>query len=71
MPSTWSPSTTWPSASAAMHRSASPSSAMPMAAPSSRTVSASEAGSVAPQPRLMLSPRLVVDQVTRAPVAQD
>ena len=71
MPSTWSPSTSRPVPSTAMHRSASPSSAKPTSAPCSRTAAISDSGWVAPQSRLMLSPSgSSWMTVTRAPVAR-
>ena len=45
-----------PAASTASSRSASPSRAKPMSAPRSTTAAASDAGAVAPQPTLMLTP---------------
>ena len=57
-----------PRASTATHRSASPSSANPTSAPRLATASASDAGAVAPQARLMLSPSGASwITVTRAP----
>src|ERR687886_1257881 len=55
-PMIWSPSTSWPPASTARHRSASPSWAIPASAPAATTASLSGPRCVEPYPSLMLRP---------------